>query len=54
MITDVGSKQGEIYIRFAGIDEATKAIQGLNGRYFGGKQISATYISDAVFDAHRK
>ncbi|KAG9041356.1 hypothetical protein FS837_012375 [Tulasnella sp. UAMH 9824] len=44
--------QGEIYLRFAAVDDATKAIDGLNGRWFGGKQVSAAYISDAIMDAH--
>ncbi|KAG8987434.1 hypothetical protein FRB90_003347 [Tulasnella sp. 427] len=44
--------QGEIYLRFATVEDATKAIEGLNGRWFGGNQVSAAYISDAIMDAH--
>ncbi|KAL4070908.1 hypothetical protein J3A83DRAFT_4358970 [Scleroderma citrinum] len=45
--------QGEIYVKFASVESAKKAIQGLNGRWFGGRQISATYISDAIMMAHQ-
>ncbi|CAD6569039.1 MAG: hypothetical protein CYPHOPRED_003032 [Cyphobasidiales sp. Tagirdzhanova-0007] len=45
---------GEIYLKFDSIDSATKAVNGLNGRFFGGAQISAAYISDAMLEAHRK
>jgi len=44
---------GEIYIRFDAVDMAAKAIAGLNGRYFGGKPISASFISDAIMQAHQ-
>ncbi|KAF9457065.1 hypothetical protein BDZ94DRAFT_1285464 [Collybia nuda] len=45
--------QGEIYVKFDSIDTAKKAIQGLNGRWFGGKQVSAAFISDAIMQAHQ-
>ncbi|KAF4605181.1 hypothetical protein EYR40_003964 [Pleurotus pulmonarius] len=45
--------QGEIYVKFDSIDSAKNAIQGLNGRWFGGKQVSATFISDAIMQAHQ-
>ncbi|KAG6842235.1 hypothetical protein C0991_000205 [Blastosporella zonata] len=45
--------QGEIYLKFDTIDTAKKAIQGLNGRWFGGKQVTATFISDAIMQAHQ-
>ncbi|KAF8525155.1 hypothetical protein BU17DRAFT_74541 [Hysterangium stoloniferum] len=45
--------QGEIYVRFDSTDAAGKAIKGLNGRWFGGKQVSAHYISDAIMQAHQ-
>lgn len=38
---DAESSYGEIYVLFADIDGATKAIAGLNGRWFGGRQVSA-------------
>jgi len=45
--------QGEIYVKFDTIESAKAAIQSLNGRWFGGKQISATFISDAILQAHQ-
>ena len=33
--------QGEIYVKFESIDSAKGSIQGLNGRWFGGRQVSA-------------
>ncbi|KAG0708825.1 hypothetical protein DFH29DRAFT_794077 [Suillus ampliporus] len=45
--------QGEIYVKFDVIESAKKAIQGLNGRWFGGKQVSAVFISDAIMAAHQ-
>ncbi|KAG5221921.1 splicing factor CC1 protein [Salix suchowensis] len=47
------SPKGEIYVKFDSIDSAKNAIQGLNGRWFGGKQVSATFISDAIMQAHQ-
>jgi len=44
--------QGEIYVKFEDMDSAKQAIQGLNGRWFGGRQISAALISDAIMQAH--
>jgi RNA-binding protein 23/39 len=45
--------QGEIYLKFGNVDAARKSVQGLNGRWFGGKQVSATFISDAIMQAHQ-
>ncbi|KAK2461942.1 hypothetical protein APHAL10511_006405 [Amanita phalloides] len=45
--------QGEIYVKFSTIESAKKAIQGLNGRWFGGKQVAANFISDAIMQAHQ-
>ncbi|KAG6890439.1 hypothetical protein C0995_008793 [Termitomyces sp. Mi166 len=45
--------QGEIYVKFDSIETAKKAVQGLNGRWFGGKQVSAAFISDAIMQAHQ-
>uniref|UniRef100_V5F0G7 Transcriptional coactivator CAPER n=1 Tax=Kalmanozyma brasiliensis (strain GHG001) TaxID=1365824 RepID=V5F0G7_KALBG len=42
---------GEIYITFANLDGSRKALDGLNGRFFGGKPISAQYIPDAFVQA---
>ncbi|KAA1471528.1 splicing factor, CC1-like protein [Dentipellis sp. KUC8613] len=45
--------QGEIYVKFDTVETARKAVQGLHGRWFGGKQVSATFISDAIMQAHQ-
>ncbi|KAL0576366.1 Phosphatidylinositol-3-phosphatase SAC1 [Marasmius crinis-equi] len=45
--------QGEIYVKFDTVETAKKAVQGLNGRWFGGKQVTATFISDAIMQAHQ-
>ncbi|KAF7306898.1 Splicing factor CC1-like protein [Mycena indigotica] len=45
--------EGEVYIKFAAVDAAKQAVQGLNGRWFGGNQITATFISDAIMQAHQ-
>ena len=44
--------QGEVYIEFDGEGPAGRAIQGLNGRFFGGRQLQASFISEALFKAH--
>ncbi|EUC61967.1 splicing factor CC1-like protein [Rhizoctonia solani AG-3 Rhs1AP] len=44
--------QGEIYIKFDKVESAEKAIKGLNGRWFGGKQVTASPIPDAIMQAH--
>lgn len=45
--------QGEIYVKFDSIESAQKAIQSLNGRFFGGRSVSAAFISNAIFQAHQ-
>ncbi|KAK4052659.1 Phosphatidylinositol-3-phosphatase SAC1 [Microbotryomycetes sp. JL201] len=49
----VKESQGEIYIRFESVDAAVKAVAGLNGRWFGGRQISANHATDSLFDAKK-
>ncbi|EPQ60671.1 splicing factor, CC1-like protein [Gloeophyllum trabeum ATCC 11539] len=44
--------EGEIYVRFDSVESAKNAVEGLNGRFFGGRQISAHFISDAIMQAH--
>lgn len=44
--------QGDVYLEFADIDAAERALRGLNGRFFGGKRLQAQFISDALFKAH--
>jgi len=48
---DKDSSQGEIFVKFDSVDSAKNAIQGLSGRWFGGQQVSATFISDALMQA---
>ena len=43
------NNDGEIYIKFDRVQGGENAIRGLNGRYFGGKMISAQYVVDAVY-----
>ncbi|KAI5850066.1 hypothetical protein BZA05DRAFT_67961 [Tricharina praecox] len=43
------NSQGEIYIKFDKVNGGEKAIQGLNGRFFGGRRISASPVVDAVY-----
>ncbi|GAA6022993.1 hypothetical protein JCM11491_000349 [Sporobolomyces phaffii] len=48
----VKESKGEIYIRFEKVEDAVKATQGLNGRWFGGRQISASHVGDSLYDAN--
>jgi RNA-binding protein 39 len=44
---------GEVYMEFSdGPRFADMAVQGLNGRFFGGRQLRAEFISEALFRAH--
>lgn len=43
---------GDVYIEFKDIDSAEKAQRGLAGRFFGGKELGAQYISESLFNAH--
>lgn len=43
--------QGDIYIKFEKIASGEKAMQGLNGRYFGGRTITAQPVVDAVYSS---
>ncbi|KAF3907385.1 hypothetical protein ABW21_db0201156 [Orbilia brochopaga] len=45
------NSQGDVYIKFDKISGGEKAIQGLNGRFFGGRQISALPVVDAVYSS---
>lgn len=51
-LAHVKSTQGEIYMQFTDIKASKSALANLNGRWFGGHQISASYISDAIMRAH--
>ncbi|MCJ1303459.1 hypothetical protein MMC08_006269 [Hypocenomyce scalaris] len=41
--------QGDIYLKFDKVQGGENAIKGLNGRFFGGRQISAQPVVDAVY-----
>ncbi|KAJ3107150.1 hypothetical protein HK100_003640 [Physocladia obscura] len=45
------NSQGFIYIKFDAIPYAQQAINALNGRFFAGKQISATFMLEIVYHA---
>jgi RNA-binding protein 39 len=42
---------GDIYLKFDSTESAQKAVGGLNGRWFGGKQIEAKHISEMLYNA---
>ncbi|KAI9681088.1 MAG: hypothetical protein M1817_002369 [Caeruleum heppii] len=46
-----GNSQGDIYLKFDRVQGGENAIKGLNGRFFGGRQISATPVVDAVYSS---
>jgi RNA-binding protein 39 len=43
--------QGDVYLKFDSIASAQNAINGLNGRWFGGNQIQAVFIPDMFYNA---
>ncbi|KAK9459282.1 uncharacterized protein V1516DRAFT_504892 [Lipomyces oligophaga] len=43
------NSSGEIFVKFADLSGGEKAILGLNGRYFGGRQITATPVVEMVY-----
>lgn len=43
---------GEVFLKFNDTSSAEKAVAALNGRWFGGKQITASYVSEAIFNAN--
>ncbi|EWC43424.1 hypothetical protein DRE_07610 [Drechslerella stenobrocha 248] len=45
------NSQGDVYIKFEKTSGGEGAIQGLNGRFFGGRQISALPVVDAVYSS---
>lgn len=51
VVADKANPNGLVYLKFSSVDSAVKAQAGLQGRFFAGKMISATYLSEAVFSA---
>ena len=43
--------QGDIYVKFDRIEGGESAIRGLNGRFFGGRMITAQPVVDAVYSS---
>ncbi|KAJ9262140.1 hypothetical protein DTO212C5_8032 [Paecilomyces variotii] len=43
--------QGDIYLKFDRVQGGENAIKGLNGRFFGGRQITAQPVVDAVYSS---
>jgi RNA-binding protein 39 len=39
-------------MEFDSTQSATRASQGLGGRFFGGRQLTTAYITEAIFKAH--
>ncbi|KXG46336.1 Nucleotide-binding, alpha-beta plait [Penicillium griseofulvum] len=42
---------GDIYLKFDRVQGGENALKGLNGRYFGGRQITAQPVVDAVYSS---
>eukprot|EP00916_Digyalum_oweni_P027210 GHVL01044615.1.p1 GENE.GHVL01044615.1~~GHVL01044615.1.p1 ORF type:complete len:380 (+),score=87.15 GHVL01044615.1:608-1747(+) len=45
------SIDGQVIVKFGDVSTAMRAMKALNGRWFAGKQIGASYISDAEYQA---
>ena len=43
------NSQGHVYLRFASVDSAAAAFAALNGRWFGGRQLAASYIPEPMY-----
>jgi RNA-binding protein 39 len=41
-----------VYLEFDTVRSADAAIKGLNGRFFGGRQLQASFISETIFKIH--
>lgn len=45
------NSEGELYVKFVTEDGAKRAVEGLNGRWFGGRTIKASFCADSLFYA---
>ncbi|ORY96849.1 hypothetical protein BCR43DRAFT_492371 [Syncephalastrum racemosum] len=45
---------GEVFLKFDSVAAGEQAVNALNGRWFGGKQISAVFVPEAIYDAKFK
>lgn len=43
------SFKGEVFLKFESVDAATRAITALNGRWFAGRQIGASYVPEVTY-----
>ena len=43
--------QGDVYLKFDRVMGGENAIKGLNGRFFGGQMVSASFMVGAVYDS---
>jgi RNA-binding protein 39 len=48
------NSKGEIYVKFDRISGGENAIRGLNGRFFGGRQIAAKPVVDAIYNTYTR
>jgi len=42
---------GEVFLKFDSVSAGERALKSLNGRWFGGKQITATFVPEAIYNA---
>ncbi|KAI9493809.1 hypothetical protein BDB00DRAFT_872052 [Zychaea mexicana] len=42
---------GEVYLKFNSVEAGEKALGSLNGRWFGGKQVTAVFVPEAIYNA---
>ena len=43
--------QGHVFLKFDSVGSATKAVNALDGRFFGGKRVVAAMIAEVVYYA---
>lgn len=48
---DRDNPEGCVYLRFAQMEQCRDTVNALNGRWFNKKQLSATFIVDAIYEA---
>eukprot|EP00483_Globobulimina_turgida_P001548 UN01550 len=48
---DKTAKEGLVYLKFQDMNQATKTINNLNGRWFAKNQIKANYCDEGVFES---
>uniref|UniRef100_A0AAV1UH18 RRM domain-containing protein n=1 Tax=Peronospora matthiolae TaxID=2874970 RepID=A0AAV1UH18_9STRA len=48
--TVVPKEAVRIFVQFTNVEDATKALTGLHGRFFGGRRVKAAYYDESKFD----